>query len=722
MPRLAPVAAATAALALLSLLHLSAALPAPHPSRRLPGRIATSLALRRSCPGTQALHLSAAARLRGGDGEDEGEAPAGEGGEESQAEGGAPGQEGAPVAEGAVGEDAVAEAGEAETSGDAVVGGIVEPAGDLRVRRAAFGIVTGSRSKVATVNLAIVVLPVATVNLANVATVNLAIALLAAGLISLFRFWSSLHNLEQPMGLPVLHLGFVVCAGEAVLQLIAPSFQKGVAMSRAFAGDLASRKSGVVLDPAALRERKIRQAYMVGVMRLVSILSSFLLLLAPSGNSPSSAVAALRTLREKAETGGYALMAGLLRLAGDSAALERLQELAGQASGDTAPPAGTADDSSVGPPQESPGSGHGVWALLLKGGVVPNIFRLGGLTRILGAKTPKLRGGEVKAPPQDAAPVEPKRGWASFTGWMQLRKGSGGSDAVPEVAKPKDEEVAVQEAGVFEKRWGDVQRLLEQAGVSAEHIAKLRRGVEVWMERAAAKGRTGATVGVGFAMVASAVVSALRVRVVSRQAARVEGFPGEGEFYLSKAFPQRQVQLDQMLISAIEDQGIRRGFRLPIAGAVIPAVGSVITVLLPLVPEERLPIKWTVFSIGWWWFFVTWTQSYLRLLEASSVATMTGGPKGTPFAALRHGRVVSRLSDEGDAISVGMTMNFGKGLGVSHRSSFPLADFTKDNGAFDRLSFVRRVQEDLVSELPRIRDLLADQVQPTYLSSGVALN
>lgn len=148
MPRLAPVAAATAALALLSLLHLSAALPAPHPSRRLPGRIATSLALRRSCPGTQALHLSAAARLRGGDGEDEGEAPAGEGGEESQAEGGAPGQEGAPVAEGAVGEDAVAEAGEAETSGDAVVGGIVEPAGDLRVRRAAFGIVTGSRSKV----------------------------------------------------------------------------------------------------------------------------------------------------------------------------------------------------------------------------------------------------------------------------------------------------------------------------------------------------------------------------------------------------------------------------------------------------------------------------------------------------------------------------------------------------------------------------------------------
>jgi hypothetical protein len=146
MPRIAPVSAGGTALALLSLLHLSAALPAPHPSRR-PGQITTSFAVR-SCLGTQALHLPASARLRGGDGEDGGEAPAGEGGKESQAEGGAPGQEGARAEEvgSAAAEDA--EAGEAETAGDEVGEEGAEQAGDLQVRRAAFGIVTGSRSKV----------------------------------------------------------------------------------------------------------------------------------------------------------------------------------------------------------------------------------------------------------------------------------------------------------------------------------------------------------------------------------------------------------------------------------------------------------------------------------------------------------------------------------------------------------------------------------------------
>jgi len=146
MPRLAPVAAVAAALALLSLLHLSAALPAPHTSRR-PGQIATTAALSRSCLGPPALHLSAVARLRGGDGEDEVEGPVGEGGKESQAKVGG-GEEGVAEGGSAVAEDAVAETGQAESSGDELGGDGAEQGGDLVVRRAAFGIVYGSRSKV----------------------------------------------------------------------------------------------------------------------------------------------------------------------------------------------------------------------------------------------------------------------------------------------------------------------------------------------------------------------------------------------------------------------------------------------------------------------------------------------------------------------------------------------------------------------------------------------
>ena len=134
-----------AALALLSLLHLSAALPAPHTSRR-PGQIATTAA-RRACSGPPARHLSAVARLRGGDGEDEVEGPVGEGGKESQAKVGG-GEEGVAEGGSAVAEDAVAETGQAESSGDELGGDGAEKGGDLVVRRAAFGIVYGSRSKV----------------------------------------------------------------------------------------------------------------------------------------------------------------------------------------------------------------------------------------------------------------------------------------------------------------------------------------------------------------------------------------------------------------------------------------------------------------------------------------------------------------------------------------------------------------------------------------------
>jgi hypothetical protein len=152
----------------------------------------------------------------------------------------------------------------------------------------------------------------------------------------------------------------------------------------------------------------------------------------------------------------------------------------------------------------------------------------------------------------------------------------------------------------------------------------------------------------------------------------------------------------------------RRDFSLAAAGAAVPAAGAVIAAAMPLVPRAWLPARldWSILHIGWvrpapapaapsprarpwavgfctalthetrvdllrdrkiseppttqltgwphgrprraqFWFFVTWVQSYLRLIEVSTVAVIRGAeaaPKGgaqagAEFAGLRKGRV-----------------------------------------------------------------------------------